>query len=140
MTIDGAPVELPAYALKDENGYDTNYVKLRDVASLLNGTAARFEVGWDGNVNIITGQPYTPNGTELSTPFSGDRTYTAPTSTTNVNGAAADLDAIVLTDDSGGGYTYYQLRDLGRTLGFNVGWSAEQGIYIETDQPYSESN
>ena len=140
VTIDGAPVELPAYALKDENGYATNYVKLRDVASLLNGTAARFEVGWDGNVNIITGQPYTPNGTELSTPFSGDRTYTAPTSTTNVNGAAADLDAIVLTDDSGGGYTYYQLRDLGRTLGFNVGWSAEQGIYIETDKPYSESN
>ena len=140
VTIDGVPVELPAYALKDENGYATNYVKLRDVASLLNGTAAQFEVGWDGSVNIITGQPYAPNGTELSTPFTGDRTYTAPTSTTNIDGAAADLDAIVLTDDSGGGYTYYQLRDLGRTLGFNVGWSAEQGIYIETDQPYSESN
>ena len=140
VTIDGAPVELPAYALLDENGYATNYVKLRDVASLLNGTAAQFEVGWDGNVNIITGQPYTPNGTELSTPFSGDRTYTTPTSATNVNGAAADLDAIVLTDDSGGGYTYYQLRDLGRTLGFNVGWSAEQGIYIETDKPYSEAD
>ena len=44
VTIDGAPVELPAYALLDENGYATNYVKLRDVASLLNGTAAQFEV------------------------------------------------------------------------------------------------
>ena len=78
--------------------------------------------------------------TELSAPFTGDRSYTAPTSAARVNGAAADLDAIVLTDDSGGGYTYYQLRDLGRTLGFNVGWSAERGICIETDQPCSGSN
>ena len=28
--------------------------------------------------------------------------------------------------------TYYKLRDLGQALGFHVGWSAEQGVYIET--------
>ena len=32
--------------------------------------------------------------------------------------------AILLTDDQGGGYTYYKLRDLGKVLNFNVGWSA----------------
>ncbi len=26
----------------------------------------------------------------------------------------------------------YKLRDLGQALGFNVGWSAEKGVYIET--------
>jgi len=140
VSIDGNPVTLEAYALKDENGNPTNYVKLRDVAYVLNGTAAQFEVGWDGNVNIVTGSPYTPNGSEMKTPFSGDRTYTIPTAQTNVNGAAADLAAISLTDDNGGGYTYYQLRDLGRALGFNVGWSGERGIYIETDKPYTDAD
>lgn len=141
VSIDGNAVELPAYALKDENGYPTNYVKLRDVAHVLNGTAAQFDVSWDGNVNIVTNSPYvSPNGSEMKTPFTGDRAYTVPTAVTNIDGAAADLAAIYLTDDSGGGYTYYQLRDLGRALGFNVGWSAERGIFIETDKPYTDAD
>ena len=36
------------------------------------------------------------------------------------------------------GNNYFKLRDLGKALGFNVGWSKEQGVYIETDQPYAE--
>ncbi|MGN1001188.1 MAG: WG repeat-containing protein [Oscillospiraceae bacterium] len=140
VTIDGRPVELQAYALKDENGNPTNYVKLRDVAYALNNTAAQFEVGWDGSVNILTGKSYTPNGSEMSTPFSGDRGYSIPSAATNINGAKADLAAIFLTDDSGGGYTYYQLRDLGKALGFNVGWSAERGIFIETGKPYTDAD
>ncbi|MBQ3496832.1 MAG: WG repeat-containing protein, partial [Oscillospiraceae bacterium] len=136
VEIDGKAVEVQAYALKDANGNPTNYVKLRDVAMLLNGSAAQFEVSWDGAVNIVTGQTYTANGSEMFTPFSGDRSYTIPTAATKINGAAADLAAITLTDDAGGGYTYYQLRDLGRSLGFNVGWSAERGIYVETDKAY----
>ena len=54
-----------------------------------------------------------------------------------MNGAESDLSAIVLTDDNGGAYTYYQLRDLGQKLGFNVGWSGERGVFIESDKPYS---
>ena len=50
VLVDGRSVEFQAYALKDANGYDTNYVKLRDVAVVLNGSAARFEVGWDGEI------------------------------------------------------------------------------------------
>lgn len=132
VTIDGKPVELQAYALKDANGYDTNYVKLRDVAHVLNGTAAQFSVGWDGAVNVTTGQAYTPNGSEMQTPFSGVRAYTPASAPTRVNGADAALEAIVLNDDAGGGYTYYKLRDLGSALGFLVDWSAETGIFIQT--------
>ena len=133
VTVDGKAVEFQMYALKDANGNDTNYVKLRDVAATLNGTPAQFEVSWDGAVNIVTGQPYTPNGSEMSTPFTGDRAYTVPTSETKVNGSAAALESIVLTDDSGNGYTYYKLRDLGTALGFTVDWSAEQGVFIKTN-------
>ncbi len=132
VLVDGSTVTFQAYALKDANGNDTNYVKLRDVAQVLNGTAVQFEVGWNGAVNIETGKSYTSNGSEMKTPFSGNRAYSPATAPTNINGAPAALEAIVLLDDDGGAYTYYKLRDLGTALGFRVDWSAEKGIFIET--------
>lgn len=132
VLVDGKSVEFQCYALKDIRGGDTNYIKLRDIAYILNGTAAQFNVGWDGNVNIETGKAYVSNGSEMSTPFSGNRAYENANAPTFVDGKLAALDAIVLTDDNGGAYTYYKLRDLGSALGFTVDWSSEQGIFIET--------
>jgi len=106
------------------------------VASVLNGTKAQFGVGYDGAVNLIPGQAYTPNGSEMKTPYSGDRAYTTPKAATKVNGKASDLKAILLSSDTGGGFTYYKLRDLGKVLGFNVGWSKDKGVFIETNKPY----
>ena len=133
VLVNGKSVEFQCYALKDLNGNDTNYVKLRDVAYALNGSSAQFNVGWDGAVNIETGKAYAANGTEMSTPFSGDRAFELATGQTLVDGWDAYLNPIVLKDDAGNGYTYYKLRDLGLTLGFQVDWSAEKGIYIETN-------
>ena len=138
VEIDGNQVTFEMYALLDGNGNPTNYIKVRDLALALNGTNAQFEVDWNGAVNLLSGAPYTANGSENNTPFSDEREYTLPENPTNVNGAASDLTAIFLTDDNGGGYTYYQLRDLGKKLGFNVGWSSERGIFVETDKPYQE--
>lgn len=132
VLVDGSAVVFQAYALKDAKGNDTNYVKLRDVAQILNGTAVQFEVGWNGAVNIETGKSYTSNGSEMKTPFTGNRAYETATAPTNINGAVAPLEAIVLLDDKGGAYTYYKLRDLGTALGFQVDWTAEKGIFIET--------
>ncbi len=132
VLVDGQNVEFQCYALKDASGNDTNYIKLRDVASVLNGTGVQFDVGWNGAVNIETGKAYAPNGSEMSTPFSGDRAYEAASAPTNIDGQRAALGAIVLKDDQGGAFTYYKLRDLGTALGFAVDWSAEKGIFIET--------
>lgn len=132
VLVDGEPINFQMYALKDANGNLTNYIKLRDIASLLSGTAAQFDVSWDGAVNILSGQAYTPNGSEMTTPFSGDRAYTFATAPPKVNGKEIAMDAIVLKDDQGGAYTYYKLRDLGEALGFTVDWSAQRGISIET--------
>ncbi len=141
VNLDGSPVEFQCYALKDQNGNLTNYIKLRDLAYLLNGTAAQFEVGWYNNtVYMEPHQTYTPNGSELSTPYSGDRLCHAATSETAVFFRAVDIAAFTIQDDNGGGYTYYQLRDLGQALGFNVGWSADKGVFIETDKPYDPAN
>lgn len=140
VSVDGKSVSFQCYALKDANGFDTNYIKLRDLADILSGTKAKFQVGWDGSVTITAGQGYTKNGSEQKTPFSGQRSYVRASAPTYVNGARAPLSAFVLNDDQGGGYTYYQLRDLGEALGFNVGWSADRGIFVETDKPYDANN
>lgn len=140
VDVDGKEVTFECYALKDENGYDTNYIKLRDLADILNGSEAQFEVGWNGDITITTGQSYTTNGSEQNTPFSGQRVYEQSAAKTLVDSKVVDLDAIVLTDDAGGGYTYYQLRDLGKTLGFNVGWNTTRGMFLETDKPYNPND
>ncbi len=124
-----------AYALKDEAGGATNYVKLRDVADVLSGSQVRFDVDWDGSVNIRTGQNYTPVGGELEPVFGGDREYAASTAAVKIDGVPTDLEAITLTDKNGGGHTYFKLRDLGEALGFPVDWSAETGVTIQTRLP-----
>lgn len=137
VELDGIPLEFQMYALKDQNGNPTNYIKVRDLAQALTGSKAMFSVEWDGAVNLVPGGIYSPNGTEGHSSFTTPWPYTLPTSPTKVNGVDSDLQAIVLTDKTGGGFTYYQLRDLGRALNFNVGWSAEKGIFIESGKPYS---
>ena len=47
ITIDGKAVEFAAYALKDENGNLTNYVKLRDLGEVLG-----FAVGYSNETGI----------------------------------------------------------------------------------------
>ncbi len=144
VELDGSPkVRLPAYALKDENGNPTNYVRLRDLAALLNTGAAEFDVLWtaETGISIAPHTPYDhPNGSEGTVPFSGDRPYTEYTQPTNVGGRPVELKAFQITDDAGGAHTYYQLRDLGRALDFNVGWSAERGIFIEPNKPYTDAD
>ena len=136
VTVDGKKTEFQMYALKDANGNLTNYIKLRDMAYVLNGTKAQFAVGFDGTISLTAGQAYTAAGGEMTTPYSGDRAYKGGTQSVKVNGSAVDMTAITLTDDAGGAYNYFKLRDLGKALGFNVGFSREQGVYIESDKPY----
>ena len=136
VEVDGRDVTFQTYALSDGNGGETNYVRLRDIASVLNGTNAQFSVDWDGSVVITPGEPYAANGTEMQASFSGDRRYRKADAATKIYGEAIPFTAILLTDDQGGGYTYYKLRDLGKVLNFNVSWSSSRGIYIESSQPY----
>lgn len=132
VTVDGKPVEFQMYALKNESGNLTNYIKLRDIAYILNGTKAQFSVNWSGSILLTTGAAYKANGSEMSTPFSGDRAYTSGQQTVKVNGKDVTLDAVLLTDDAGSGYTYFKLRDLGSALGFKVDWDAKKGVIVET--------
>ncbi len=136
VTVDGEEMEFEMYALKNNRGYETNYIRVRDLASAMASTPGRFNVVWDGNASLYPGQDYDVAETN-PVPFTG-ATWPCrrPQTHTLVNGEAAQADAILLQDENGGGYIYYKLRDLGRLLGFNVDWSASRGVYIETDKPY----
>ena len=49
----------------------------------------------------------------------------------SVDGVDADCDKYNID-----GSNYFKLRDLGKVLNFNVGWSNSRGIYIESNHPY----
>lgn len=134
VNVDGKNVEFAMYAL---GGGSTNYIRVRDLAAILNGTKAQFEVGWSGSVTLTSKTAYT--GGTGKAPFNTEMAYTDYTAPTYVDGKAVDLAAIQIAYN-GGGFTYYKLRDLGKALGFNVGWSADKGIFVETDKPYDPKN
>lgn len=139
---DSVELLLPAYALRDANGNDTNYIQVRDLAWYLYNEQrqlnyqGQYNVTWDGEaVDLIPRTPYEEAyqvGGETRPRFVGNQPYTRTASMTKVNGVPANIDCIVLTDANGGGSTYYQLRDLGAALGtFTVDWRGG-AVHIDT--------
>lgn len=135
ISLNGSTVTLDAYTLKADNGGDVTYVKLRDVAALLENTGVKFNVDWKrGAIYVSTKTAYTTkNGTELKAISGTDGSYKWNTAPVLFGGTTKALEGIVLTDDKGGGHTFFKLRDLGEAIGFTVDWSAEKGVFIETE-------
>ena len=122
-----------AYALKDENGYETNYVRIRDLAKVLNGKTEQFNVGWNGAVYIARGEAYQEPNKDWVT-FSGNRVYEPNPSQVYVDWAPVEMDAILIRDNFGNGYTYVKLRDLCEALGIPVEWSERNGIELKLEE------
>ena len=133
LSVDGAEAAPAAYKIDG-----ANYFKLRDVAMLVNGTKGQFSVEYDGEksaIMITAGQPYQPIGGELGTVPSSAAKATTSNDAVYVNGVKADLTAYKID-----GANYYGLRELGKQLGFNVGWTQEHGMFIEGDKPYTDAD
>ena len=107
------------------------------MAVALNGSAAQFEVGYDGSIILTTKTAYT-GAADAASPFTGDHAYKGGAQTVKVDGKDVAMTAITLYDENGGGYNYFKLRDLGAVLGFTVGYSNETGISITTTAPAAE--
>ena len=132
VEVDGQSVSFSMYTVYDQNGFATNYVKLRDVAYALRDTPAKFRVDYDGSTRADTGADYTATGTEM-TPLPAQATAENYRAVITVDGVGCPMDAYLITaPGAAGGNFYFKLRDLGAAIGFNVGWSAERGVYIET--------
>lgn len=137
VLLDGKTVQFQCYAVKDDKGNESNYVKIRDLAQALNGTKAQFNVGWDGKISITSNTAYQTVGGEGTTPYTGDQPYKAVSNTpVSFNGSSVNLTSFQLKDSAGNGYTYYKLRDLGQLLNFNVTWNG-RSIIVESDKPYT---
>ena len=131
LSVDGKEAAPAAYKINN-----ANYFKLRDVAMLVNGTKAQFSIDYsDGNIYIVTGQPYRPIGGELNTVPSSAATAMTSNDAVYINGVETGFAAYKI-----GGANYYGIRALGKALGFNVGWKSGVGMYIETDKPYTDAD
>lgn len=122
LCIDGDYSKAASY-----NIAGNNYFRLRDLATMLRGTPAEFDVGYaDGRITIEsrTTLSGTPTLIELST-----NDIAVP----NTMAVLCDGEYVVPKAYNINGFTYFKLRDLGQLLGFVVDWdSAAQSMVIET--------
>ena len=121
--MDGEVKETEVYKIDN-----FNYFKLRDVAMLLNGTAAQFSVDYDNasrTVSIQTGEAYVPVGGELATGVDRSASARRSTQIITVDGAVCKLIAYNI-----GGNNFFKLRELGEALGFYVDYDQAENTML----------
>jgi hypothetical protein len=115
---------------------DWNWLKLRDFAMLMNGTAKRFSVSYEQETNsiyVVTGQAYTPYKDELD-PLPDISSAISSPQHLYVNGRLVNVAAYNIL-----GYNYFRLRDLAIILDIEVVYSADEAtVTLNLDKPYSE--
>jgi len=129
LTVNGERITCEKYNIDG-----SNYFKLRDIALLLNGTDSQFSVGWDAassTVSIVSGEEYTPNGTELAVDADKSSTAVPSTQTILINGVR-NTDLSVYNLD---GNNFFRLRDLGVALGFEVDYDGATNTAIVNSVP-----
>lgn len=128
--VDGEKASAAAYEI---NG--NNYFKIRDVAAILSGTAAQFDVTWDpatGNITLTDNKAYTKTGDELY-PIP-DSVQIAEESTAPLyrDGTQVHYTGFEINDNN-----YYKLRDIAADFDFGVTWDNDtQSVLITTDEGY----
>ncbi|WP_087064873.1 stalk domain-containing protein [Intestinibacillus massiliensis] len=132
VLVNGVATPFEAYTIQENN-----YFKLRDIASVLNGSNKQFEVTWDGEknaINLITNQPYTVVGGEMtSSGMQATVTPTLNTATILLNGKPISLTAYTINDNN-----YFKLRDLAAQIDFGVTWDGATGtIGIDSNTGYT---
>lgn len=130
LTINGISKQLNAYNI---NG--NNFVKLRDIASLLQGTGKQFSVAYDANSNrisLLSGGYYTSNGQE-NIALAQPKEITSSEQSVYLDNVAVNMMAYNID-----GNNFVMLRDLGLLLNFSVSYnSATDTIQINTTQNYT---
>lgn len=123
VTMDGQTLELQAYLV---NG--NNYVRLRDYANILNGTAAQFSLEYDAassSVVVQTGKAYRPGGSE------GLAVGTEPvftklrTPSLLVDNASFAINSYLIDD-----LNYMKIRDLAAAVGCGIDYNAQTGQVV----------
>jgi len=135
VVIDGREIAFAAYNIEG-----SNFVTIRNLAYILNGTSKQFEIGWDGVNNAISltsGQPYTPRGDEMEMQANRQNKIPVPTSSAiYLNGGQAQFTAYFIE-----GSNYFRLRDVMQAFNVYVGWDGETNtITLDTSRGYGEEH
>lgn len=128
--VNGTVVAFDAYNINNNN-----YFKLRDLAFILSGSKAQFEVEWDSAANAIkltSGRPYTPVGGEMVGKGAINKVGKLTKSAVYLDGKQVSFTAYNIDNNN-----YFKLRDIGQALDFSVEWNGvRQSIEIDTSLPY----
>jgi len=114
-----------------------NYIKLRDLAYIMNGTAKQFEVSYDAKkntVSVTSGKPYTVIGGEMTNKNAASQIPAPATAKIYVDGKEIDFTAYNIN-----GNNYFKLRDIMRVFDIYVGYSETADIItVNTAKRYVE--
>lgn len=131
--VNGEEQAVAAYLIEGNN-----YIKIRDLASLVNGTEKNFEVTWNNDakcIEILEATAYTPVGGELVTDVSANESATLNLSyPVYFNGETVDLTSYMIGDN-----TYFKLRDVMALVDIYVGWDNDtKTVTLDTSASYED--
>lgn len=132
ITLDGEKVMVGSYVVE---GF--NYLKLRDVAAIMNGKKAQFNVGYDNEKKLISvdlNQAYEKVAGDLAEITDAKAKAKLELKAIIVNGVEKQIRTALINNNN-----YLQLRDLGELAGFGVGYDAKsQTITLKSDGAVEE--
>lgn len=132
VTLDGEEVMVGAY---DVEGY--NYLKLRDVAAILNGKKCQFDVGYDKPTKLITvelAKGYEKVEGDLVEIKDEKAKAIVSVKKILVNGEEKEVKTALINENN-----YMQLRDLGTLVGLGVGYDkVNKVIQLKSDAEAKE--
>ena len=126
VLVDGVEIEFEAYLIEDRN-----YFRIRDIAYVLKGTPAQFNVYWEeetGSIVFVKGADYDILGTEMAGRSEEMKLPVASTAAILIDGEEVVFPVFAID-----GNNFFRLRDVADTFGFRVEWDEEnQTIIIDT--------
>lgn len=132
VTLDGEEVMVGAY---DVEGY--NYLKLRDIAAILNGKKCQFSVGYDEPTKLISvelAKAYEKVEGDLAEIKDEKAKAIIRVIKILVNGEEKEVKTALINENN-----YMQLRDLGSLVGLNVGYdNVNKVIMLKSDAEEKE--
>ena len=102
-----------------------NFLKLRDIAYVLNGTDKQFSVGYDDaekTIMLTSGTEYSPVEGDMAHGGGGGRFAELTAGIVYLDGKQLDFSVYKI-----GGSHFIGIRDFGSAIGFKVGWNSETG-------------
>jgi hypothetical protein len=131
LILDEEELEFPAVKI-----HDWNWLKLRDFAMIMNGSAKQFSVTYEESTNsiyVITGQAYTPYKDELA-PLPDISSAISSPQKLYVDGQLLEVAAYNIF-----GYNYFRLRDLAIILDIALIYDADTAsVTLDLENPYVE--